>query len=202
MPFRALLAIVLLTSLSLNTAARAEDEPAAAVDPKRPTTAQEAPPEGTLIAYLDDDGQLHVVNSMEAVPQKYRNRARPARLGEVSTISSGRTGQRKTRRSRPSSKRRSQAPGRSSADSPRREGKAKRDRGTVEERLAKLRERRARVVNELGLLNEGWLPPQEKGEAPADDTLPSRDKLEERSGRLSKQLDALDRKIAELEGKQ
>jgi hypothetical protein len=203
MLYRALLSITLLTSPILSTAAQAEDGPAAAVDEKRPTTAQEAPAEGTLIAYLDDEGQLHVVNSMEAVPQQYRSRARPAELGEVSTISAGRAPQGKTRRSRSTPRPRSQAPGTASArDGRRSEARAPGEQGTLPERLAKLRERRAKVVDELGLLNEGWLPPPEKGEAPADATGPSLNKLEERSASLSKQLDALDRKIAGLEAKQ
>ena len=75
-----LLAITLLATLSRAPPLQAQEQP---------STAQEAPQEGTLIAYVDDQGNLHVVNSLEMVPQQYRTRARPAKLGESSTISSG-----------------------------------------------------------------------------------------------------------------
>ena len=192
----ALLAILVLTPASL--AAEPQAQP-------RPTTAQEAPKEGTLIAYVDDKGQLHVVNSMEMVPLQYRDRARPAQLGESSTLSSG-----KRPRSQRQSRSNSQAPRRAAAagkaaDSKqagsRARGKSKRTKKENGKRLAELKKRRAAVLDELALLEEGWLPPDGDKQSVAERPEPSRKELEHREGELGKQLQALDKEIAQLEAK-
>ena len=153
---------------------------------------KEPPAEGTLLAYVDDDGRLHIVNSIEMIPQQFRARARPAKLGEVSTLSSSSTppARRATHQStkrpapQPTSAQRGTSPG------PTKDGASSTVESTKQS-LSTLEERRQDVLKQLGLLDEGWM---EQGAS----TEPSVADLERRSAALSSELESLDRAIAKL----
>jgi hypothetical protein len=193
MQLRALPSLFLLVLLSSTATALAQE---------KSTTAEEAPAEGTLIAYVDDAGRLHVVNSLEMVPQQYRDRARPAQLGEVSTLSSGKKA-RSSRGRRSNSKAATQRPRRDKAESEgqsvhRTKGKTKSARERDRRRLAELKKVRVQVLDELALLDEGWLPPDGNEKS---DNEPSEGELESRVDALSKKLRALDEEIGDLQAK-
>ena len=82
MSHHSLLAILLLACFGFAPSVLA-DEPQASENA--------TPEELMLLAYVDDQGRLHVVDSLDLVPAQYRDRVRPAKLGEVSTISSQKT---------------------------------------------------------------------------------------------------------------
>jgi len=190
---RLLPALCLLAFLGSSTVALAQD---------KPTTGEEAPGEGTLIAYIDDAGRLHVVNSLEMVPQQYRDRARPAQLGEVSTISSGKKARSNKRRSN-NSRAHTRHPRQDKAASQGRaahpaKGKTKAARERDKKRLAGLQEVRVEVLDELALLDEGWLPPDGNEKSNSE---PSARELENRVEALSKRLRVLDQEIGRLKAK-
>lgn len=178
-----LLALILGLSVCSVATAHAQQDPA---PDKKPSD------EGTLLAYVDDDGRIHVVNSIEMIPQRFRSRARPVKLGEVSTISPSSSSSKRTRKdpqrrtSRPVD-RQVQPTTRTTTASD-----ASNNVETKEEALLRLRTRRKEVVDQLGLLDEGWMKDGSSKE-------PSVNELETRSRALSKELQELDKAIAKRE---
>jgi hypothetical protein len=164
-----------------------------------PTHAQQDPSpskkladEGTLLAYVDDDGRIHVVNSIEMIPQRFRSRARPAKLGEVSTISPSSSPNKRRQQDRPRRTRSTANQQTKASDKPTAASEPNEKIETREEALLRLRKRRKEVVDQLGLLDEGWIKESSRKE-------PSDAELETRSEELSKELEGLDRTIAKLE---
>lgn len=159
---------------------------------QEPSPSKKLPEEGTLLAYIDDAGRIHVVNSIEMIPQRFRSRARPAKLGEVSTISSSSSAKKRTRQT--TQRRAPSAAGQQKRQSPTPAAEQEKSKKaeTDKEALIRLRERRKEVIDQLGLLDEGWM---EEGSSKE----PSTAELETRSTALSKELKELDRTIAKLE---
>ena len=194
MSHHALLAILLLACLGFAPSALA-DEPGA--------SEHATPEESMLLAYVDDQGRLHVVDSLDLVPAEYRNRVRPAKLGEASTISSQKPPKRKTRRAAQPAKtappKRVDTAGQEPAGKSR--GKSRKTRAERKKQLAELQEQRKQVVDELVLLEEGWLPPEKGAEDGAERPEPTSEELDRHATALSKRLDQLDKQIKELEAK-
>ena len=187
LPVTSLILISLLLSVGLAS-------PSTANAQQNSSAPTEPPAEGTLLAYVDDAGRLHVVNSIEMIPQQFRARARPAKLGEVSTISSSSA----TPSSRSKTRKTTQRGDRQPAPAQQKQAPAptnNRDRidsgESTKQKLVRLREKRAEVIDQLGMLDEGWMEPDSTTEPSAAD-------LEARSAALSKELEALDRAIAKL----
>ena len=148
-----------------------------------------------LLAYVDDQGQLHVVDSLESIPQRYRGRARTANLGEVSSLSPSGNQQSRPRSQRKNSvtptepqpantQRKTTNPPSSAAP------KSSRSNQQLSE-LEQLKKQRDELVDQLALLDEGWVDPESKQEL-------SEAALENRSRALSEQIDALDLRIKQL----
>ncbi len=155
---------------------------------------KEPPAEGTLLAYIDDAGRLHIVNSIEMIPQQFRAQARPAKLGEVSTISSSSATPSSRSKTRETTQRSNQQPApaqQKQNPAPTNDRDKSRSGESTKQRLARLLEKRAELIDQLGMLDEGWMKPGATTEPSAAD-------LEARSVALSKELETLDRDIAKL----
>ena len=157
-----------------------------------PAASEKLPGAGTLLAYVDDEGRIHVVDSLAMIPREFWPRVRPAKLGEVSTISSAAAeGPAKTRSIAPRKSR--AAPAQKPAQREPGDVSSKKEKAKHrEQRLNQLQQRREQVLAALGVIDEGWAEDDSSAEL-------SVKQLEARAAALSEELDTLDRAITKLQ---
>ncbi len=128
--------------------------------------------------YVDGDGQMHFVDSLDLVPTRYRRQARATTLGSPVPSASSReaseTSGTEPDRADPAAGRGATLPSRS-------------------EQLEQLRGERLAILDELGALDEGWSELSDDGQEPTNEV------LDFRAGQLLQRLEELDRRISGLE---
>ncbi len=149
--------------------------PSMAVAEDEPIQPEEDDDAGRIWFYVDDAGLVTFVDSLDLVPARYRDRARPTTLRtEVDQPPP----QRSTPR-RPAPAPDEATPSATPEPEP----------PSLAERLEQLRGERREIVDELGALEEGW----------SEQSDLSDEALERRSVSLEERLQAVDREIGELE---
>lgn len=164
---------LLLLLLSLLIAgpslARADDEPIGPI---------EDDDEKRIWFYVDDGGLVTFVDSLDLVPPRYQDRARPTNLSTAD----------QPPLSRETARPQSPAPGPAREEATP-EPEPEPEQPSAAERLAQLRGERDEIVDEIGALSEGW---SDQGEL-------SDEALEQRSVQLEQRLEKVDREIGELD---